>query len=221
MKYRCPYCRQIVEAGPKWRCPACRKTALLPDFHVKTRRKKGPTLRQRQHQFSSQWAGALAKSLAGSSPLAMVLVVGVLLVGGALLLQQTGQTPAMDFRYGRDQARTDILTLRVALLCFQDDCRRFPATQEGLTALVRDPGAPGWHGPYIMELKPDPWRRSFVYRSQQEEMQLLSLGADGIEGTADDISLAALGHGWNQTVQKAYTVDLKSGLIGVAHTSSP
>jgi len=44
----------------------------------------------------------------------------------------------------------------------------------------------GWNGPYIFELKPDPWGNSFQYRNNGR-LLLFSKGPDRIADTADDI----------------------------------
>jgi Type II secretion system (T2SS), protein G len=38
--------------------------------------------------------------------------------------------------------------IKVALDRFQADCARYPTTEEGLSALVKNPGVVGWKGPY-------------------------------------------------------------------------
>lgn len=50
----------------------------------------------------------------------------------------------------RSEATTDeLVSLERALVEFYDDTGRFPTEGEGLAALVVDPGAPGWEGPYL------------------------------------------------------------------------
>lgn len=43
-----------------------------------------------------------------------------------------------------------------ALLDFYEDTGRLPTSAEGLGALVTDPGAPGWQGPYVAADRGDP-----------------------------------------------------------------
>lgn len=50
----------------------------------------------------------------------------------------------------RSEATTDELqAIESGLLDFYDDTGRFPSEAEGLAALVVNPGAPGWEGPYL------------------------------------------------------------------------
>jgi len=92
----------------------------------------------------------------------------------------------------KDQiAKIQITELEGALQLYSFDMGRFPDTGEGLDALVRDPvGNQSWNGPYLAkEMPKDPWQRNYVYRYPgiHGEFDLLSLGADGAEGTEDDI----------------------------------
>lgn len=78
-----------------------------------------------------------------------------------------------------------------ALELYKLDVGRFPRTNEGLEALVRQPGgARGWNGPYLKksELPQDPWGNDYVYRSpgQKGQFDILSYGADGRPGGAGE-----------------------------------
>ncbi len=75
------------------------------------------------------------------------------------------------------------------------DIGRYPATSEGLAALVQRPsGASSWNGPYLKNatVPNDPWAHPYKYRSPSERapFEITSLGSDGQEGgagTASDI----------------------------------
>lgn len=79
-----------------------------------------------------------------------------------------------------------------ALELYKLDVGRFPRTNEGLEALVSQPGgAKGWNGPYLKkdEVPEDPWGNEYVYRSpgQNGAMDIISYGADGRPGgTGED-----------------------------------
>lgn len=79
-----------------------------------------------------------------------------------------------------------------ALELYKLDVGRFPRTNEGLEALVSQPGgAKGWNGPYLKkdEVPEDPWGNEYVYRSpgQSGAMDIISYGADGRPGgTGED-----------------------------------
>ena len=86
-----------------------------------------------------------------------------------------------------DTAETQVRMLKAALQTFRVDVGRYPSTEEGLKALMYDPGnLPIWQGPYLDELLPnDPWDNSYVYADKANNFQgfaLYSLGADGKKG---------------------------------------
>ncbi len=83
-----------------------------------------------------------------------------------------------------------------ALDMYEADNGHYPTTSQGLDALrVKPSGAPepkGWKGPYLKsEVPNDPWGNPYVYRcpgtQNVDGYDLLSLGADGREGTEDDV----------------------------------
>ena len=89
-------------------------------------------------------------------------------------------------------ARLQIENLGLALDAFEYDCGRYPASHEGLSALREAPaGANGWKGPYLKKSVPrDPWGGAYAYRSpgnRNADYDLYSPGADGAEGSTDDV----------------------------------
>jgi general secretion pathway protein G len=70
---------------------------------------------------------------------------------------------------------------------FRFDIGREPSTEEGLAALIRNPGnLKRWRGPYLPrnEIPRDPWNRPYFYRcpGKHGHYDLFSYGADGLEG---------------------------------------
>lgn len=65
----------------------------------------------------------------------------------------------------------------------------YPTTDQGLSALVTDPGnTKKWRGPYIEEEKlKDPWGNEFQYESDGRTFKIISSGPDKDFGTEDDI----------------------------------
>jgi general secretion pathway protein G len=98
----------------------------------------------------------------------------------------------------RTPSNASIVRNKVARLAggveqFRRDVGRVPSDIEGLASLTRaPPEAVGWRGPYVdpeADGWKDQWGRPFVYRVQNDGgYRLLSVGADGREGTQDDIS---------------------------------
>ena len=96
-------------------------------------------------------------------------------------------------RAKRRAAETDIAMLASALTLFEADTGRYPTTAEGLAALVQEPaGVKNWRGPYIQKMAHDPRGRPYVYRCpglhNGSGFDLSSLGPDGQEGTADNVT---------------------------------
>jgi general secretion pathway protein G len=86
-------------------------------------------------------------------------------------------------------ARTDVRTIAASLEMYRLDNRVYPATSQGLDALVSRPASspepPNWAaGGYLPQLPVDPWGNAYVYRAPGTDRpyDLLSLGADGQPG---------------------------------------
>jgi general secretion pathway protein G len=95
-----------------------------------------------------------------------------------------------------DTARLQVENFKSALDLYRLDVGGYPTTQQGLGALVRNPGnVPGWKGPYIDSagLPVDPWGNAYLYRAPGEHgaYDLNSLGSDkapGGSGEAADVT---------------------------------
>ena len=82
-------------------------------------------------------------------------------------------------------ARTQIEMLGQALDSYRLDIGKYPSTSEGLNALVTNPGAQGWDGPYLKKALPnDPWGKPYQYQSpgSHGDYDLFSYGLDGVAG---------------------------------------
>ncbi|MEM1267668.1 MAG: type II secretion system major pseudopilin GspG [Pseudomonadota bacterium] len=117
--------------------------------------------------------------------LVVLVIVGLLAAFvGPLLYQRI--SPAKE-----TVAAAQIRSFMTALDSYLIDTGRFPTTEEGLDALRRDPGEPAWNGPYLSKDVPrDPWGAAYVYRAPGRSggYEILSFGADGLEGGAGDAS---------------------------------
>jgi general secretion pathway protein G len=83
-------------------------------------------------------------------------------------------------------ARAQIDSLEKALDQYRLDAGRYPNTEQGLAALMRQPaGESRWQGPYLKkEVPADPWGAPYQYRQPGEhgEFDLYSFGKDGKAG---------------------------------------
>lgn len=128
----------------------------------------------------------------GRSPLFLILAIGVLLFAGALLIGRVGVAfRAPQARTREDVASDELRVLRIALERFRIDQGRYPSAEEGLTALVLDPGTvTNWRRHYVTIVKPDPWRRNYLYDAGTNGVSVRSGGADRMAGTSDDLVAA-------------------------------
>jgi general secretion pathway protein G len=91
--------------------------------------------------------------------------------------------------------RAQIDSLEKALDQYRLDIGRYPSTEQGLNALMKQPaGENRWQGPYLRKDVPlDPWGAAYQYRQPGEhgEFDLFSFGKDGKaggDGEAADIT---------------------------------
>lgn len=111
----------------------------------------------------------------------VLVIIGVL----AALIVPNVLDRASDARV--TAARTDINNLMQALKLYKLDNQRFPSTEQGLQALVRQPTVgtvPGNWRPYLDKLPQDPWGQPYQYLNPglKGEIDVLSFGADGQAG---------------------------------------
>ena len=83
-------------------------------------------------------------------------------------------------------ALIQIKDLEQALEMYKLDVGRFPSSDQGLDALVKNPGgASGWNGPYLKADVPmDPWKREYIYKypGDRGELDIFTLGQNGTPG---------------------------------------
>ncbi len=117
----------------------------------------------------------------------MLLVLVILAVLAAIVIPKMA---------GRGQqaketaAKSDIAGMETALDMFEVDTGGYPTS---LDALVNQPNnASGWKGPYLKQIKPDPWGFDYIYtypaKNNASGFDLMSPGADGRAGGDDDIT---------------------------------
>jgi general secretion pathway protein G len=86
------------------------------------------------------------------------------------------------------KAKQDIRAYETALNLYRMDNFRYPTTEQGLEALVKqptDPNIKNWkQGGYIQNLRKDPWGNDYSYISPgaHGDYDLFTLGADGQPG---------------------------------------
>ena len=113
--------------------------------------------------------------------LAVIVIIGVLAATiGSRFLGQTESAKA-------GAAKVEMGQMVQALDLFKLEVGRYPNAQEGLDALIKNPGgAPNWNGPYLRkDTIKDPWNNDYKYSTpgpNNTPFELKSLGADGKDG---------------------------------------
>lgn len=137
---------------------------------------------------------AAREATAGFTLIEVLVVVVILGILALLVVPRIMERP--------DQARviatqSDIQAIQSALKLYRLDNGIYPATEQGLLALVQKPSGDdstrNWR-PYLDRLPKDPWGREYQYLNPgvYGEVDVFSLGADGVpggEGINADIGL--------------------------------
>ncbi|MBP5359344.1 MAG: type II secretion system major pseudopilin GspG [Treponema sp.] len=122
-----------------------------------------------------------------------VLAIGAVLAAGASISVFKAVESAKEF-----SAKETLAQYQAALHAYYIDCRSYPSTEQGLSALwekpVLVPVPESWKGPYVdKDIANDPWGNSYVYVQkgsagfpndcpQNIPFAIFSYGADGKTG---------------------------------------
>ena len=96
--------------------------------------------------------------------------------------------PRMFGKVGKSKqnaARSQMALFETALDTYRLDVGKYPSTEQGLSALRTKPSdEEKWDGPYLPKSVPkDPWGHPYIYRrTDNGEVEMISLGANGTEG---------------------------------------
>jgi general secretion pathway protein G len=86
------------------------------------------------------------------------------------------------------QAKVDIANIGAFLELYQIDSGSYPTTEQGIQILIKN----DQNQVYIENIPNDPWGRPYRYcypgHQNNESFDLWSLGADGQDGTQDDVT---------------------------------
>jgi general secretion pathway protein G len=118
--------------------------------------------------------------------LLVVTIIGIL--AGAVMLNFSGRTNEAKIT----RARQDVMNLGIALSTYEISIGAYPTSDQGLKALVEDPGVEGWSKPFTQQKTfKDPWGNEYKYTNPGDrsgtDYDLYSVGPDGQEGNEDDI----------------------------------
>ena len=126
------------------------------------------------------------KDNAGMSLLEIIIVIA--LIGGIMTVIISQVTSSSDAAQ-KDTAMIAMQNLGSNLQIYRVHNKRYPTTEEGLNALITQPGdAKRWRGPYVDENKLiDPWGNNFAYERDGKNFRIISPGPDNSLGTEDDM----------------------------------
>ncbi len=116
----------------------------------------------------------------------VVIIIGALVA--MVMPRLTGRTEQARVATAEADIRANIAT---ALKLYELDNGAFPATGEGLNALLNKPSSSRkWNGPYLEKPPIDPWGNEYKYKSpgdHRADYDLYSTGRDAQEGNEDDV----------------------------------
>lgn len=122
------------------------------------------------------------------SPRVLFAAFIILAAVGAVLLKRVNTAVEDERPFPHYSAIRSLNVLATALGRYRFHVGTFPSTEQGLKALIEDPGEEGWLGPYIIQLKPDPWDSPYAYRLGTNGMaDVYTIGPDRKAGTPDDL----------------------------------
>ena len=196
MFYRCPYCKKSLGETLQPRCPGCGKVMVVPAMRESSertaRKRKIENLWRKTEQQKAELRGVVTPGLF-HNPKFYFGVIVVLAVLGVSLFRATDSaaTRQAEAPYLRATRHVDVLAEALGRYRFHTGA--FPDTAQGLAALVRDPQVPQWNGPYINQLRKDPWGTPYVYENAGPDglPVVLSCGPDKTRGTPDDLTADA------------------------------
>jgi len=194
-QYRCSYCRKIIGDKPKSTCPFCKKKMRVPinllsperqeELKERTKKiKKHRAEKQKEYTDSPNSTGVFAKK-----PATLFFCMFVLAAIAAMFAIKTDRNYQTTHMAPKDvKAEKEVSVLYVALKNFKKEIGRYPTEEEGLKALVLNPGIIYWTHEFVSLVRPDPWMQNYEYSlDEYTNIVLFSKGKDRISDTDDDI----------------------------------
>jgi len=119
----------------------------------------------------------------------ITLTIIAILASGSIYLLKGQIDSAKDTRVD-----SDLQAIGLALQSYESRALRMPTTEQGLKALVDKPTIepiPENYRAFMEEMPKDPWGQEYKYRfpaqKSKKPYDVWSLGADGQDGTEDDM----------------------------------
>ena len=123
----------------------------------------------------------------------MIVIVIIAALAAMVIPRLNGRSE--DAKIAIDQSDINS-NIALALKLYETDNGFYPTTEQGLAALIgKPPTNPiplNWKGPYLERNFIDPWKNLYQYKCpgthNPASYDLYSLGKDGVEGSADNIT---------------------------------
>lgn len=148
------------------------------------------TLRRRlQRVLSDRSAFVPGKGAEREKGMTLIEIIIVIALIGTLMTYMVTNLIGTSEEAKVDQTKLAMGVIEQSLQMYRIHNQRYPTSDQGLQALVNDPGAESWRGPYIEQNKlKDPWGKKFKYESDGQKYKIVSGGPDMQFGTGDDIT---------------------------------
>jgi type II secretion system protein G len=192
MMYKCPYCQALMEALPRdGRCGACGRVMRLPpastsDERAARRRRRERMVFDAERRIAELRQGPNARVL--YSPKVLFGFLLIFTIVGAMLVRRANPRARVQPELPHQVALRQLNTLATALGRYRFHVGEFPPDTPGLQALLNAPGVQGWDGPYLNQVRPDPWMTPYRYAYMTNGVpKLFSCGPDRTPATPDDL----------------------------------
>lgn len=185
----------MIGDKPKSTCPFCKKKMrvpihLLSDENQEKYRERSKRIKkhreEKQKELTEQpnSTGVFARK-----PLTLFFCMGILAIIGVLFAIKTDRAFNQSHKAPKEvKAEKEVSVLFVALKNFKKEIGRYPTEEEGLKALVLNPGSTYWTHEFVSIVRPDPWMESYVYYLTPEtNVVIFSKGKDRVTDTDDDV----------------------------------
>jgi general secretion pathway protein G len=195
MRYRCPYCKKEFASEPPPKCSGCGKVMLVSALRESSprvvRKRKIENIRREYERQKTELGMVVSPTLWRSPKFYLGIIVMMAIVGGAVF-RATDSAVTRNVEPPHLVAMRHVDVLAEALGRYRFHVGAYPTPKLGLAALAYRPAdVPKWNGPYINQLRADPWGTPFFYEPPSDPSSLPTLicfGADKLRGTADDIT---------------------------------